>query len=317
MTKEALSQLELCGLIPVAVIEDAQSAVPAARAILSGGLHVMEITFRTAAAARAIRAVAEHCPDILVGAGTVVTPEQCRQAVEMGAKFIVSPGFSAPLVRWCADSGVAVVPGCVTPSEIMAAMEMGVEVVKFFPANVYGGLSALSALSAPFGGVKFIPTGGISAQNVGEYIAAPFIHAVGGSWICRRDDILSGRFARITALCAEARQRLLGYEAARVEIRTADAQSASDVLRSVFGLAAEGSAGVFSAPDAIPVTESRYTGSRGHIAVRTNRIAIAIADLEKKGFPVDTATAQYRDGRMSTVYLKDEIDGFAIHLLQK
>mgnify|MGYP002595886585 CR=1 FL=1 len=191
-------------VVPVVVLDDAADAVPTAKALLAGGVDVMEITFRTAAAADSITAVAKECPDMLVGAGTVITLEQCQKAVEMGAKFIVSPGFDAEVVKWCVDNGVAITPGCVTPSEIMAAMKLGLNVVKFFPSNVYGGLSAMKALSGPFGGIKFIPTGGINAQNVGEYISAAFIHAVGGSWVCPKADIAAGNFEKITQLAQQA-----------------------------------------------------------------------------------------------------------------
>ena len=199
---DILKRLGNAGVIPVVVIEDAKDAVPTAKAMLSGGVDVMEITFRTAAAPDAIKAVAEQCPDMLVGAGTVITLEQCKKAVECGAKFIVSPGFDEDVVKWCVDNGVAVTPGCVTPTEITAAMKLGLKVVKFFPANVYGGLTAMKSLSGPFGSIKFIPTGGVNAQNLSEYISAPFIHAVGGSWLCAKKDISEGNFDKITALCA-------------------------------------------------------------------------------------------------------------------
>ena len=196
--------LPQAGVIPVVVLDDAKDAVPTAKALLTGGVDVMEITFRTAAAADSIKAVAESCPDMLVGAGTVITLEQCKKAVECGAKFIVSPGFDEEVVRWCVENGVAVTPGCVTPTEIMAAMKLGLNVVKFFPAGVYGGLSAMKALSGPFGGIKFIPTGGVDAKNLKEYLEAPFVHAVGGSWLCPKKEIAAGNFDAVTALCREA-----------------------------------------------------------------------------------------------------------------
>ena len=151
---DIMNRLIMAGIVPVVVIDDAKDAVPVAEAMLAGGINVMEITFRTAAAPDAIKAVVDNCPDMLVGAGTVITLEQCKKAVEMGAKFIVSPGFDAEVVKWCVDNGVAITPGCVTPSEIMAAMKLGLNVVKFFPANVYGGLSAMKALSGPFCGTS-------------------------------------------------------------------------------------------------------------------------------------------------------------------
>lgn len=196
------------GIVPVVVIDHAADALPAARALLEGGVDVMEITFRTAAAAEAIRAVSDGCPEMLVGAGTVVTLDQCRQAVEVGAKFIVAPGLDEEVVSWCVEKGIPILPGCVTPTEIMAAMKHGLKILKFFPAGVYGGLSAMKALSGPFKGIKFVPTGGVGPQNAGEYGAAPFIHAVGGSWVCTQSDIASHNFERITQLCREARQAL-------------------------------------------------------------------------------------------------------------
>ena len=201
----ALERLRNAGVVPVVVLERAEDAVPAARAMLAGGVDVMEITFRTAAA-EAIRNVAAECPEMLVGAGTVLTVEQCEKAVALGAKFIVSPGFDAEIVDWCVERGVAVAPGCVTPTEIMAALKRGLSVVKFFPAGIYGGLKAMKALAAPFGQVKFIPTGGVSADNLAEYAAAPFVHAVGGSWLCPKADVAAGNFARIAELCAQSRR---------------------------------------------------------------------------------------------------------------
>ena len=205
-----LERLARAGVVPVVVLDDAKDAVSTANAMLAGGIDVMEITFRTAAAPEAIRAVAESCPDMLVGAGTVLNLEQCKLAVEMGAKFIVSPGFDEEVVRWCVENSIAVTPGCVTPTEIMAAIKLGLKVIKFFPANVYGGLNAMKNLAAPFVGIKFLPTGGVNAANLREYIDAPFIHAVGGSWVCPKADVAAENFEKITALCAEARQAAFG-----------------------------------------------------------------------------------------------------------
>ncbi len=197
-------------IVPVVVIDDENDAVPTAEAMLAGGIDVMEITFRTDAAAKAIKAVTQNCPRMLVGAGTILNLEQCKLAVKMGAKFIVSPGFDAQVVSWCIENGITVTPGCVTPTEITKALNMGLRVVKFFPANVYGGLDAMKTLSAPFGKVRFLPTSGINTANIKEYTDAPFIHAVGGSWVCPREDIKSGNFENITKLCAQARTAAKG-----------------------------------------------------------------------------------------------------------
>lgn len=197
-------KIRAAGVVPVVVIEDARDAVPTAKALLAGGIGVMEITFRTACAAEAIRVVAKEVPEMTVGAGTVLNSEQGREALEAGAKFIVSPGFDDTLVRFCRDLSVPIVPGCVTPTEIMKAVAEGLNVVKFFPADIYGGLSAMKALSAPFGHIRFIPTGGVNSGNLGEYLAQPYVFAVGGSWICTKDDISHHRFDRIAELSGKA-----------------------------------------------------------------------------------------------------------------
>ena len=202
---DVLTRLANSIVVPVVVLDKVEDAIPTAKAMAAGGVDTMEITFRTACAPEAIKAVAENCPEVLVGAGTIINLEQCKLAVQMGAKFIVSPGFSEEVVSWCVENGIAVCPGCVTPTEIMAALKLGLKMVKFFPANVYGGLNAMKNLSAPFVGLKFLPTGGVNAANIKEYIDAPFIHAVGGSWVCPKDAIKAGQWEKITALCAEAR----------------------------------------------------------------------------------------------------------------
>ena len=153
-------------VVPVVVLDKVEDAVPTAKAMAAGGVDTMEITFRTACAPDAIRAVAENCPDVLVGAGTIINVEQAKLAVEMGAKFIVPPGFSDEVVGWCVENNIPVAPGCVTPTEIMGALKHGLKMVKFFPANVYGGLKALKNLAAPFGGMKFLPTGGVNNDNI-------------------------------------------------------------------------------------------------------------------------------------------------------
>ena len=197
-------------VVPVVVLERAEDALPTAQALLAGGVDTMEIPFRPSCAADAIRAVAENCPDMLVGAGTVLNVAQAKLAVQMGAKFIVSPGFDAGVVEWCLENGIAVTPGCVTPTEITMAVNHGLKVVKFFPANVYGGLNAMKNLSAPFVGVKFLPTGGVNGGNIKEYVDAPFVHAVGGSWVCSKADIASGSWEKITKLCLDARKAAKG-----------------------------------------------------------------------------------------------------------
>lgn len=198
-------KLGACGVIPVVVIDSSDEAVDTARALLSGGVNVMEVTFRTAAARDSIARVSSEVPEMTVGAGTVLNVSQCETALEAGAKFIVSPGFNRETVEYCVSQDITVVPGCVTPTEIMQALELGVDVVKFFPAAAYGGLDGMKALHSALKQASFVPTGGVGPANLAEYIAAPFIHAVGGSWLCKQKDIAAHDFAHITSLCSEAR----------------------------------------------------------------------------------------------------------------
>ena len=200
-----LEQMRESRIVPVVVLDHAEDAVATANALIAGGISVMEITMRTDAALKAIEDVAAHCPEMLVGAGTVKNLQQCKLAVAAGAKFIVSPGFSKEIVSYCRENKIPCLPGCVTATEIMEAMELGVRVIKFFPANIYGGISAMKALSAPFGEISFIPTGGVNEKNVKEYLEQPFIWAVGGSWICTKQDIKDRNFDKITKLCIQAR----------------------------------------------------------------------------------------------------------------
>ena len=316
---DVLKRLAQSGVVPVVVLEDAKDAVPTAKAMLAGGIDVMEITFRTAAAADSIKAVAQECPDMVVGAGTVINLEQCKLAVECGAKFIVSPGYDEETVAWCFDNGIPVTPGCVTPTEIMMALKHGLKVLKFFPANVYGGLSAIKSLAGPFGGVKFIPTGGVNAQNLAEFISSPYIHAVGGSWICPKADIAAGNFDKITALCKEARKTLLGFEVAHIGINTPDADAAMDVCKAFndafdFNVK-QGNSSNF-ASTGVEVMKTMFKGANGHIAIRTNKMIPAIAEMERRGYELDMDSVKDKNN-IKAVYFKNEIGGFAVHLLQK
>jgi len=190
-------------IVPVVVLHDAKDAEPLGRALMAGGLPVAEVTFRTAAAVDSIRAMSA-IEGLIVGAGTVLNPAQVEQAVEAGAAFIVSPGLRRDVVFAAQAAGIPVLPGAVTPSEIMAAQELGLDTVKFFPANVYGGAAAIKALSAPFGSMRFVPTGGVSVSNLSDYLSLGCVPAVGGSWMVPVDAIREGAFAQVSELCAGA-----------------------------------------------------------------------------------------------------------------
>ncbi|WP_062078171.1 bifunctional 4-hydroxy-2-oxoglutarate aldolase/2-dehydro-3-deoxy-phosphogluconate aldolase [Demequina globuliformis] len=197
------TQLGQHRLVPVVVLDNAADAAPLADALVGGGLPVAEVTFRTAAAVESIRTMAAR-GDVLVGAGTVVTPEQVDQAVDAGASYVVSPGLSRAVVERCVERGVLALPGAVTASEVMAALELGVTTVKFFPAGTSGGAPALKALAAPFGDVSFVPTGGIGPGNLHEYLSIAAVHAVGGSWMVPRDLVAEGKFDDVQTLVAKA-----------------------------------------------------------------------------------------------------------------
>mgnify|MGYP001112091929 CR=1 FL=1 len=194
----SVEQVSACGVVPVVVLEDSGQAVPAAKALLRGGITAMEITFRTAAAKASIAKVAAGVPEMTVGAGTVINVDQLHDAVEAGAKFIVCPGSDPELIRAAQALDVAVIPGVVTPSEIMMGLKLGIKVFKFFPAESFGGLKAIKALSGPFPQIRFIPTGGISQANAAEYFKNPKIQAVGGSWMVTKDMVAAGDFDGIT-----------------------------------------------------------------------------------------------------------------------
>lgn len=200
---DLIPTLEQLRIVPVVVIEDAARSAPLGAALKAGGLPCAEITFRTAAAAAAIKAMSAD-RDLLVGAGTVLTVDHAKAAVDAGARFLVSPGFGPKVVEWALANRVPIIPGVVTPTEIQMALEYGLRVVKFFPAGSFGGAKTLKGLAAVYGGLRFVPTGGIDAANIGEYLAITAVTACGGSWICTNDLIKAGAWAKITALTAEA-----------------------------------------------------------------------------------------------------------------
>ena len=206
---EVLARLGQSGLIPVISIEHEEHAVPLARALLDGGLRCAEITLRTAAGEGAIRRIAAEVPEVLVGAGTVLSVEQAHQAVAAGASYIVSPGFDPDGVDWCQAEGVPVIPGVATPTEINMALKRGLHIVKFFPANMLGGAGMLKALAEPYRDVRFIPTGGVNPGNLAEYLCLSNVHACGGSWMAPGNLIAQQQFGEITRLVAEARSLVL------------------------------------------------------------------------------------------------------------
>ena len=202
---EALAALSRIGLVPVITIRSPRDAVPLAEALLDGGIGCAEVTFRTPAAGEAIQGISSTCGELLVGAGTVLTVEQAEQATQAGAQYVVAPGFDPAVVGWCQERNVPVIPGVATPTEISMALARGLSLLKFFPAEPMGGVQTLQALAAPFAGVQFIPTGGITAANLPRYLALPNVAACGGSWMANGGMISAGKFAEIASLSRQAR----------------------------------------------------------------------------------------------------------------
>ena len=318
---EVLERFQKLGIIPVVKIDDAKDAVPLARALCEGGLPVAEVTFRTAAAEDAIRLMCEAYPDMFVGAGTVLTTEQVDRAVAAGAKFIVSPGLNPRVVKYCVDRKIPITPGTSSPSDIEAALEFGLEAVKFFPAEASGGLAKIKAMAAPYVNMKFMPTGGINTKNLTSYLDFPKILACGGSWMVSDALIHAGDFDQIRALTREAVNTMLGFELKHVGINTSGEEEADRVagtFDTLFGFKKDVRSGAIFAGSEFEVMKVPYYGKNGHIAIQTNYLDRAIYHMELRGAIFDPDSRKYdQDGKMTAIYLKDEIGGFAVHLLQK
>ena len=317
---DILKQLSLIGIVPVIAIDDAADAVPLAQALCEGGLPCAEVTFRTAAAAEAIANMTKAFPDMLVGAGTVLTNEQVDRAVAAGAKFIVAPGLNPETVRHCQEIGIPVCPGTSNPSDIEDALSLGLKTVKFFPAEAAGGLKYIKSIAAPYVDVTFMPTGGISEKNLLEYLSFKKILCCGGSWMVPKDAIAAKDWDKIRGLVSSAVQLMLGLEIAHVGINSANEEEAmktATLLCRMFGWPIKvGNSSIF-AGTAVEVMKTPFRGTNGHIGIRTNFIERAKYFLENQGFVFDETSANVKDGQLKAIYLKDEVAGFAIHLMQK
>lgn len=229
-------QIFKIGIIPVIAIDDAEKAVPLAKALVKGGLPAAEVTFRTAAAEEAIRRIVAEVPDMLVGAGTVLTKEQADRAIAAGSQFIVSPGFNPEITRYVLDKGVAMMPGTATPGEMEQAMSMGLDVVKFFPAEQNGGVAKLKALAGPYTNLRWMPTGGVNTKNLMDYLGFDRILACGGTWMVKKDLIEGEQWDEITRICKEAVKTMLGFSLAHVGINCADEAQAEQTAKTLCAL---------------------------------------------------------------------------------
>ncbi len=315
-----LQKINKLGIVPVVVLQNVNDAVPVARALCAGGLPVAEVTFRTDAAEESIRIMKEKFPQMLVGAGTVLTTEQVDRAVAAGAEFIVSPGFNPRVVKHCMEKGVLMTPGCNNPSAIEGAMELGLDVVKFFPAEASGGLKAIKAMAAPYGNLKFMPTGGINEKNISEYLSFPKIIACGGSWMVSSDLIKNKEYDKIEALTREAVMTVLGFDLRHIGINCdneGEAEKTAAFFEKAFGFVKKAGNSSIFAGAYVEALKEPYLGAKGHIAIGTNNLERAVNYLDVMGIAINRETAKYKDGKIAVVYLKEEVSGFAVHLQQK
>lgn len=316
---EILKQISNMGLVPVVVLEDAEKAVPVAKALQRGGIDCAEVTFRTAAAEASIRNITEECPEMLVGAGTVLSVEQVKSAVRAGAKFIVTPGYNPKVVNYCVENNIPVVPGCMDTNAIEMALEAGLDTVKFFPAEPAGGVKMLKALVGPYTTLKFMPTGGVNQDNLNEYLAFQKVVACGGSWMVKGDLIANDRYDEIESRSREAIMRMLDFHVAHIGINCdseAEAEKNAASLECLFGFGRDPKTSSVFAGKSIEVTKKKMPGSHGHIAIGVSDVERAVYYLRKQGVEFDLENAKYKGGRMSSVYLKEEIAGFAFHLVE-
>ena len=313
-------KFEELGVIPVVVLNRVEDALPLAKALVEGGLPCAEVTFRTEAAEESIRRIHEAYPEMVLAAGTVLTTEQVDRAMAAGASLIVSPGFDPEVVDYCLSKGIEVCPGIVTPSELAQAVKRGLTRVKFFPAEQAGGLAMIKAMSAPYVNMKFMPTGGINADNLTSYLDFKKIIACGGSWMVKKDLVAAGKFDEITKLTRQAVEKMLGFEVRHVGVNLtseAEAEELADKFADMFGFEKKvGNSSIFSGTG-FELMKNGGRGTHGHIAIATNYIERAIYHLERRGFKFDKDSAVVKDGKLKAIYFEGEFGGFGVHLVQK
>ena len=308
------------GIVPVIALDSVEDAAPLARALCKGGLPVAEVTYRTAAAHDAMIEMRKACPDMIIGAGTVLNREQVDSAIDAGAEFIVSPGTNPDTIAYCQEKGIPILPGTANAADLEVAMQFGLEVVKFFPAEPLGGLKMIKALSAPYNKLKFMPTGGVKESNVNDYLNDPVILACGGTWMIDKDAIKAKDFDKIEQLTRGAVNAMLGIRIKHVGVNEENGNGAA--LAQQFadffsGKVRETSKGWFGSELFEVMSEGKKKGTHGHIGVQTNNVARARRYYESLGYEFDESSADYDDkGELKFIYFKEEIGGFAIHLVR-
>lgn len=319
MSKQ-LERISQIGIVPVIKILEKEDALPLARALYEGGIDVAEITFRSEHAKDAIAAIHTHLPEMLVGAGTVLTIQQAQEAVKAGAGFIITPGFNEKVVAWCVENDIEVYPGVSTASEIELALSYGLHNLKFFPAESSGGAKKLKDLGAPYADLHFIPTGGINRNNMHEYLSLPNVEAIGGSFMLPNDLLLQKDWDGIRCLCQQAIKDLLQYELIHIGINS---ESAEESLQTAQRLCELFNFHYYKKPKSnfagkgFEILHGQGRGKKGHIGIYTPYPQRAMYQLSKKGihFVEDSITRNKKTNRINFVYLDMELAGFGIHLI--
>ena len=316
-----VDELENVGIVPVIKLDNVDDAEQLAKALRDGGINCAEVTFRAKGADEVIRRMTKAYPYMLVGAGTVLTCEQVDAAIKAGAKFCVAPGLNPKVVKHCLEKGVPFAPGLSSASEIEQALELGLDFAKFFPAEQAGGLAYIKAVCGPYTTMRFMPTGGVTADNLNTYLAYKKIVCCGGSWIVPPALLAVGDWAGITKLCREAIDKMLGFEMVHVGLNCAnpeEAEAVADEFENAFGFAKKvGNSSVFAA-SYMEMMKKPFRGKMGHIAIATNSVKRAAYQLKLRGYEVDEASVKYNaEGVMNVAYLKHEFGGFAVHLVLK
>ena len=309
------------GIIPVIAFNSVDEALPLCKALMDGGLPAAEVTFRTACAEECIKKIHDELPDMLLGAGTVLTTDQADRAMAAGASFIVSPGFDPNVTKHVIDKGGIMMPGTCSPGEMQQAMNLGCEAIKFFPAEANGGVAMLKNIGGALKTAKWMCTGGINAKNVNDYLAYPQIFAVGGTWMCKSDKIKAGAWDEITAMSREAVDTMLGLELGHIGINCADeaeAAKTAETLGTLLSMAVKpGNSSIFVGKKEFEIMKKPGRGTHGHIAILTNNVDRAIYHLGRRGVKFDMDSKNVKDGKTIAIYLADEVAGFAIHLVQR
>jgi 2-dehydro-3-deoxyphosphogluconate aldolase/(4S)-4-hydroxy-2-oxoglutarate aldolase len=321
VSQTVLKKIAEVGIVPVVKLDSPDQAVPLGKALVAGDIPVAEVTFRTDAAEESIKRLAAELPGLLVGAGTVTTVDQVKRAIAAGAKFIVSPGFNPTVARYCLDSGIPVTPGVNSPSQIEQGLELGLTVLKFFPAEQSGGIEMLKAFAGPYVNVKYIPTGGVNAKNMTDYLSFGKVLAVGGSWMVKPELIAAGKYDEVTRLSREAVKTALGFELRHLGINEPDEASAlkdAQTMEKLFGFALKAGNSSNFAGGGFEFMKTPYLGKNGHVAIGTLSVDRAVAYLAGKGVATRPETEKRAaDGSLTVAYLDVEVGGFAFHLVKK